>query len=142
MDPKKLIESLKMQHRQLQADLGGALKDAIEGVVKNESEILAFLNKFKADLKIHINLENDVFYPDFLAKKLKRGEDITEISKFVDQMKQIGYDVNSFLEKYDTPAEIEDIHADFAGDLKQIIAALNVRIETEEEGVFDFYLLM
>lgn len=57
-------------------------------------------------------------------------------------MKNIGYGVNEFLLKYDTPEEIEDISRDFVSDLSYIISALNIRIESEEDGVFEFYLLM
>lgn len=142
MDSKQLINTLKAQHKVLKTDLIQALDDAEKGIEKNESEILQFLSKFKTDLTEHVKLENDIFYPDYLDRKLKRGEDITETSKFVDEMKKIGYGVTQFLEKYDTPEELEDIKRDFEGDLKHIIETLNIRISTEEDSVFELYLIM
>lgn len=62
MNPKELVEKLKQQHRQLQADLGGALKDAQAGIVKNEQEILTFLSKFRTDLNEYINLEDEEYW--------------------------------------------------------------------------------
>ncbi|MEI8232819.1 MAG: hemerythrin domain-containing protein [bacterium] len=142
MNKQELIDTLKSQHRQLRADLTKAINEAKEGVVKNETEILFFLAKFKEDLKVHITLENEVFYPDYLAIKLKRGEDLAQTSQFVDEMKKIGYGVNEFLDKYDTPEELEDIKRDFVKDLSEIIKVLEIRISTEEDSVFDIYLLM
>lgn len=50
--------------------------------------------------------------------------------------------VMNFLEKYSSPEAVEKSLSDFQGELRGVINTLNVRIETEEAGVFDFYLLM
>jgi regulator of sigma D len=140
VNPQELIATLKTQHRTLQTDLSLALEDS-----KSENtgkDISLQLIKFKTDLLEHLKLENGEFYPDYLDKKVKRGEDIVSTKEFIKQMEDIGKIVMVFLDKYHAPEVINTGIMDFRKELIDIIKTLNTRIETEEEGVFDLYLLL
>lgn len=139
--PQELITTLKNQHRSLQFDLSLALENSRIETEKEDKNILFDLEKFKKDLSEHLKLENEVFYPDYLAKKLKNGEDITKTEEFISQMIVIGDKVTEFLNKYSTPEAINSNISNFKEELVEIMGILNIRIETEEEGVFEFYLL-
>ena len=141
INPQELVSTLKSQHRTLQADLALATEDAKSDTESKGVSILSSLTKFKNDLVEHLKLENEVFYPDYLDKKTKRGEDVTNTKEFIRQMDDIGKVVIGFLEKYNTSEKINAAVSDFKKELPNIISTLNLRIETEEEGVFDLYLL-
>ena len=142
MDPQELVSTLKSQHRTLQADLALATEDAKSDTESKGVSILSSLTKFKNDLVEHLKLENDVFYPDYLEKKIKKGEDISSTKEFIRQMDDIGKVVMGFLDKYKTPEAINTAISDYKKELFNIVGTLNIRIETEEEGVFDLYLLL
>lgn len=142
MNPQDLISALKSQHRTLQADLSSALERTTSGVKENGESIVSDLTKFKNDLLGHLKIENEVFYPDYLDKKIKRGEEVESTKKFINEMSEIAKVVMSFLDKYANQEGVAKFAADFDEDLMKIITALNMRIESEEEGVFGIYLLM
>jgi len=142
MNPQELITTLKDQHRTLQNDLSLALNNSNATGSLVGSTIVENLSKFKKDLLEHLKLENGEFYPDYLEKKTKRGEDITSTKEFVRQMDEIGKVVIGFLEKYSTPESVEKVIPEFRKELANIIGTLNTRIETEEDGVFGLYLLI
>jgi len=142
INPEELISTLKTQHRTLQADLAQALNDATSGTGGKGATIVSALAKFKTDLLEHLKLENGEFYPDYLEKKIKRGEDVTGTKEFIRQMDDIGKAVMGFLDKYNTAESIDVSLPTFQEELPGIIRTLNVRIETEEEGVYGIYLLM
>jgi len=48
----------------------------------------------------------------------------------------------SFLDKYSTPEIIRNSSTDFKQELSGIIQTLKLRIETEEDGIFEIYLSM
>jgi len=139
MNPQDLISTLKAQHRSLKAELALALSNLESG---EEDKIPSNLAKFKNDLEEHLKLENVEFYPDYLNKKAKRRESLTSTKEFIYQMEVIGKAVMSFIDKYTIPGAIDAHLLDFTDELSKITQALNVRIETEEEGVFDIYLSM
>jgi regulator of sigma D len=133
-NPQELISTLKAQHRVLQSDL--QFDPSL-----NSRDIILNLNKFKTDLLAHLSLENGEFYPDYKAKKEKNGEDPNAINEFINIMAAIGKEVMEFLNKYNTPETIDNSNGEFSNELTQITNTLNTRIETEEEGVYDIYLL-
>lgn len=141
-NPQDLIAKLKAQHRTLQADLSSALDDSKLDTGKNGESIVAKLTKFKSDLLEHLKLENEEFYPDYLDKKTKRGEDVITTKEFIRQMDDIGKAVMDFLGKYSSSDVINTASLSFGEELSGIIGTLNTRIETEEEGLFDLYLLL
>ncbi|MFA4942240.1 MAG: hemerythrin domain-containing protein [Patescibacteria group bacterium] len=140
MNPPELIAQLKNQHATLRSDLAAALLE-IDSAHDNQGELIVLdLVKFKADLLNHLKLENEVFYPDLLAKKNKMGVDVLDTKHFIAQMDEIGIVVMGFLKKYEFPATITGSLPDFKKELLEIIETLNLRIEIEEEGIFDVYL--
>lgn len=142
MDQQKLISTLKSQHRTLQEDLSLALSKANLAIENKGEAIILDLVKFKDDLMGHLKIEKEIFYPDYLDKKIKRGEEVESTKKFISEMDDIAKVVMSFLDKYASPESVDKFSADFSEDLMKIIVTLNMRIETEEEGVFDVYLAM
>lgn len=142
MNSQELVVKLKSQHRMLQADLSLALKKVeTEEKIKGE-EIVLSLEKFKSDLLEHLKSESEEFYPDYMDKKIKRGEEVESTKKFIGMMDEIGVVVMKFLEKYSLPKTVESAPLDLKKELSEIVSTLNTRIETEEEGVFGIYLIM
>ena len=137
MEPQELISTLKNQHRILQSDLSSALE-----VNKRGENIILDLIKFKNDLLEHLKLENETFYTDYLDKKTKKGEEIENTKKFIKEMDDIAKVVMTFLEKYSSSESINKYITEFNKELPDIISTLNMRIETEEDGVYDIYLSM
>lgn len=135
---ENIVEEMISQHRTLQKDLGGALD-----LVKNEEpdfvQIDADLKKFIKDLEEHLKLENDIFYPSLLKKMKEKDVDTSKTEDFINQMKEIGTVVMIFLGKYKSNIEIENQFADFKNDLSTIVSALNLRIESEESGVYGYW---
>jgi hypothetical protein len=132
MNPQELIATLKSQHRELQADL------AIES--EKGEDIAPRLSKFKVDLLGHLKLENGIFYPDYLDRQTKRGGEVENIKQFIKQMDDIGKTVMAFLGRYAFPEVINQNLPTFRMELASIVSTLNLRIEAEEEGVYDLYL--
>lgn len=87
-------------------------------------------------------MENGTFYTDYINKKIKRGEDVTSTKEFIKKMDDIAAVIKVFLDKYSDANKINLAIIDFRRELQDIIDTLNLRIETEEDGVFEFYLLM
>ena len=129
MEKIELVSILKSQHRLLQSDLAFAL----------ENPSLSILVKFKSDLDIHLNLENGTFYPAYLEKKRQLNENIQPTLDFIKKMDEIIQVVLKFLEKYSTADSITLNPQNFKVELQAIVNTLNLRIETEEEAVYDFY---
>lgn len=142
MNPQELILTLKAQHHTLQADLASAMEDLQSESILNTENILSYLNKFNRDLIDHMKLEGGVFYADYLNKKIQRGEDVTSTKEFIRKMDEIAKTIRVFLEKYSTTEKISMNLIEFRKELQNIIQILNLRIETEEEGIFELYLLM
>jgi hypothetical protein len=138
INPKALISSLKDQHHVLQNDLLAILNLFLIEVGNND-EIIEKLNKFRIDLLAHFKLENEVFYPDYLDKLNKKGEDTKETKAFIQDMDVIGDVVMKFLDKYNSFIIISESLNDFKDKLTEISAMLKVRMETEE-GIFGIYL--
>ena len=146
MNKKELVTTLIEQHRIIQADLLSALKKALTKVNGNKKMILGGIlldfQKFSKDLATHLALENGTFYVDYLSKQKQAGQNTAKTEKFIEEMNRIGKTVYAFLEKYNTIEKIEASFSDFGKELESIINILNTRIETEEEGVYQFYLMM
>lgn len=142
MSPNELIINLKNQHILLKEDLTLALENFDLISDKKDLLVISALAKFKVDLLNHLALENKELYPDFLDKKIKMGADVNETKKFIFKMEEIAKVVISFLNKYETPELLKASSSTFKDELLEIVDVLNIRIQTEEEGIFDLYLLM
>ena len=136
MDQSNLVATLIAQHRVLQTDLGLALAGAQSETDQPADEILAELNKFKKDLTGHLALENDVFYPALLKQMKERGNSTENTEKFISEMDTIAKVVVGFLTKYNSTTAILENKAVFGEELDNIIKTLNIRIESEEDGIF------
>jgi len=142
MNPQDLIATLKSQHKLLQSDLASTLEEASNQNWINSEKISELLTKFKTDLLEHLKLEDEEFYPNYLSKKNNLKADITSEDAFYKQMDDIAKAVTSFLDKYSTPEIIRNSSTDFKQELSGIIQTLNLRIETEEDGIFEIYLTL
>lgn len=140
-NPQELISILKMQHRGLQTDLKLVLDDLKVESALNDNTIVTKLTKFKADLSEHLRIENGEFYPDYLHKKEMKKEDTTPTKEFMKIMEDIGKVVMAFLDAYSNIEAIKRSKTVFESELHTIISTLNTRIETEEEAVYDVYLV-
>ncbi len=129
---------MKKQHDGLQADLTTVLNTDV-----NEGEsVIELLLKFKNDLLGHLAVEDKIFYPAYLNELKEKGEDVSNTVAFIEEMGLIKDAVLVFLNKYGTTSDIlKDVEL-FTSELKGIIQTLNIRIETEEEGVYEFYSVM
>ena len=135
MDKKQLIDTLKAQHKNLQEDLNIA-------TLNEASDVVQALNKFKTDLVSHLRLENETFYVDLLKIMSGKGQNTENTEKFILEMKDIEKVVLGFLDKYNSPESLTGNKETFSVELQGIIKALNLRIESEEEGVYETYLIL
>lgn len=133
-----IIERMMQQHRNLQKDIGIALVLSKNEEIK-ANEINAYLKQFSLDLKEHLNLENGIFYPKLIDAMKSKGIDTLKTEDFINQMKEIGVVVTVFLEKYTEISNIEKDLSIFIKELENIISVLNLRIESEEEGVYSYW---
>ncbi|MBT4849306.1 hemerythrin domain-containing protein [Candidatus Parcubacteria bacterium] len=139
MDKKTIITILIGQHRALQKDLG-----TISGLVFSEEQIdfkniIHLLQEFTKDLLGHLKLENETFYPELLDSMKAKNQDIVKTELFIAEMKTIEVAVTTFLEKYKEASDIEEKLAEFKKEFPNIIETLNLRIESEEVGVYSYW---
>lgn len=139
IDKASLVKTLKDQHRNLQSALVNTEKELSSGSTENVIKLLA---NFRTDLIIHLELENGTFYPDYLRITEEKGGDTEKIKGFIAQMAEIGEKVIAFLSKYITTDSINSNKQDFAKELEKITSTLNLRIQMEEEGIYDIYLVI
>lgn len=138
MSDQELILLLKSQHLNLQKDLA-AILECIGSVDKNKNNsIVLHLDKFKIDLLNHLKLEDKEFYPSYFKKSQYNKE---YAQKLILEMSQIAEVVINFLKKYESSVEVINNQNNFKIELLEIINALNIRIETEEEGIYELYLV-
>lgn len=71
-----------------------------------------------------------------------KGDNTTNTEAFIAEMNGIKETVVAFLNKYGALENINNDKSEFLTDLKGIIEALNLRIESEEEGVYQLYRAM
>ena len=142
MHPSELITILKAQHRALEVDLALALENLDAGTEGYLERIVQNLLKFRTDLSEHLKLEDDEFYPDYFRKNTGNETKITTGKEFLREMSIIGRSVHDFLDRYSTAESIGASISRFRIDLLGTMSTLKTRIETEEEGIYDFYLLL
>lgn len=138
---EKLISILEQQHEELEKTILLALKLS-KSSKANSEEIIKTLNKFNKDLHEHVELENKEFYPAYFSKKSKMTGSHDRDDKLSQEMNGIVDSVQIFLKKYSTSKSICKDSKVFNNELKKIIALLNVRIDTEGEGMYELFLSM
>lgn len=126
----------------LQSDLSSVLENSKVETKESLEDVVLGLTKFRSDLLAHIKLEGEKFYPDYFKKIIANGEDVENGKRFIKEMDDLAKTIIEFLAKYTATGSINASAADFRKELSAMISTLNVRIETEEKGLFDFYLMM
>ncbi len=137
---ENIVPKLIGQHRLLQKDLG-----EVAIILKNEKptgvEIEKWLQEFTKDLQEHLHLENEVFYVELLKKMKEAGIDTTNTEAFIADMKNIGDTVEAFMKKYEGASVIEKELTEFTNEFSPLVNTLNIRIESEESGVYLYWNL-
>lgn len=133
---------MRAQHRKLQADLGAILAIAESDQEDRGARIVELSHVFSADLQEHLSVEDGTFYPDYVGCIESAGGDTAPVYEFIAAMKKIGDAVSGFFSTYTDAHAIDGSIDVFVAELKSIIDTLNIRIETEEEGVYSIYVLM
>lgn len=134
---KNVLDNILEQHKSLKAVLVSIEK--LLDTNKNSSVILGLLEKFFSELKAHLKLENDVFYPELLEKMAKKGLDTMETKKFIAEMREIEGELSVFWSKNNQAEDIENDFEDFKKDFLSVKEAVFLRIDSEEDGVFIYY---
>jgi len=137
-DEKNLVSTLVEQHRGLQKDLGAVIEE-FKNELPNSEEVDKLLKRFASDLTVHLELENNVFYAQLISKMKEKGQDTAKTEQFIAEMDVIGKVVMAFLGKYGDAISIKLQLTDFKSELSDIINTLNLRIESEEAGVYAYW---
>lgn len=135
-----IVEELIAQHRTLQKNLSEIL-NLLNSEGSNYDKICYDLNQFSLNLVEHLNLENGIFYLELLKRMKSKGDNTSATEMFIKQMTVIGVVVMEFLKKYQKAENIEMQIEKFKNELLNIISVLNIRIESEESGVYDTWNL-
>jgi len=138
MDTENLISTLIKQHRELQKNLGLVLDLSLKPDY-DAAEILQMLATFKNNLFEHLKSENDIFYVDLLKKMKAKNLDTAKTELFIKEMDNIAQAVKYFLNSYAEASVIGQKIAEFRQALPDIIKTLNLRIESEESGVYAYW---
>lgn len=137
-EEKNIVSTMVEQHRGLQKDLGGVV-DALNSEKPDSVEIDKLLKQFIKDVTAHLELENNVFYVQLLEKMKAKGQDTAKTEQFIAEMKDIEKVVLAFLGKYKDAESIENKMGEFKPEFAGIVNTLNLRIESEESGVFAYW---
>jgi len=138
MAEDNLVAKLVQQHRGLQNDLS-LTAESLKTSRPDSGEIDKSLKRFAADLAAHLELENNTFYVQLIEKMKEKGQDTAKTEEFIAEMGDIGKAVMAFLDKYSDTEKIGSQLADFNKELPAIISVLNLRIESEEAGVYAYW---
>jgi hypothetical protein len=137
-DTTNLVATLISQHRILQDNLG-QVNIQLTQVSPSGGKIDEFLKIFASNLKGHLALENSVFYVELIKKMEDKGEDTTKTKEFIAEMDKIGEVVMAFLGKFHNSEIIEKQIDEFKESFTTTVETLNMRIETEESGVYLYW---
>jgi hypothetical protein len=138
VENQNLVSVMIAQHRVLQKDLGAVLVLADDGKEKCDA-VDILLKQFHNDLVVHLELENNTFYKELLQKMKAKNQDTTKTEQFIAEMNIIAKEVTNFLEKYNGCENISRNIDVFKPELTEIISILNLRIESEESGVYAYW---
>lgn len=132
---EKLIDDLISQHDSLKKVLGKVKNETIKDL-PDFSFIFSSLKKFKKDLAEHIDFENNEFYEQLFKKYKDKESELEYIKKFYSEMEELADEIYDFIDKYTYKKKIEKKFEDFKKELNFIISSLQIRISSEEQGVF------
>lgn len=137
---EKIIETLKSQHQILKSVLTSARQDVDDSSI-NPGLILEKLKDFSSLLQTHMQLEDNIFYPQILEKQKNKGMENKDTEDFISEMKKIYSAVKVFLENYDQAEKIAEKRIQFGTELDDVVTMLLLRIESEEDGVYLYWSL-
>ncbi|MBT4209568.1 MAG: hemerythrin domain-containing protein [Candidatus Komeilibacteria bacterium] len=138
---ENLISTLIKQHRSLQQDVTNVLDLCNSADTTNFTKIDQGIKKFTKNLVEHLELENDTFYVGLLEKMKQAGQDTAKTEQFIAEMKDIEKVVQGFLDKYKDADSIKNGFVDFKDEFTNIKEVLVLRIESEESGVYSYWVL-
>lgn len=137
----ELIEILKQQHKDLE-NLLSEVKSILNQPAADYAQVLELLTKLKQALTDHVRIENEEFYPKYGQLLSMLGKKFDNDEKLKIEMNRIVSLVFDFLATYASAASIADNLIEFKKSLASIENILKIRIETEEEGLFDAYVAL
>lgn len=137
---ENIINILLSQHIGIKNHLS-EIKEETEKNQPLAETVFNGLTEFKNLLAQHLDLENNVFYPQLLEKMEKRGIDIKETVKFIEAMKSIEKKIENFMKKYASVENIRNNIRNFKIDLSNISSILILRMTNEETEVFHSFPL-
>ena len=132
----KLVDHLEADHQQLlrlYTNVGNTLNIGEYQLIPGQ------LNKFKDDLKAHLEAENIRFY-GYLEQSLKNKRDeFQAMRNFRKEMRSIERTVIKFLDKWITDGIDTNTSDEFKAEYDAIGSALVKRIESEEKELYILY---
>ena len=134
-----IVAVLIKQHRDIQKDANKILGYFETDSSVNADKIHDCLDKFSVDLTEHLKFENDVFYTELLKRMEEKAVNTGSTRKFILQMKSIEKVINTFLDSFKTKEDIQKRIKKFHERFEDINNLLNLRIESEEEGVYTYW---
>lgn len=105
---------------------------------RSPENILEALQGFVALLLAHLKLENETFYPQLLQLMEAKQMNTEKTQQFIEEMKKLEGVVFSFVEKFDSVQKIQGKMDTFNGGMTEIEKILQLRIESEENGVYAY----
>jgi len=139
VNKKEIVTKLLGQHRKLETDLI-TIQEKIGIETIDAQFVSSNLVKFHKDLLEHLTLENDVFYKELLLEMENSGIDTSNTKEFIKQMHEIGTKVLAFLSTYEIPTNVISNGETFKKEFSVIVETLKLRIESEENGVYSYWL--
>jgi len=136
--PEDIIITLKKQHQELRGILIG-VKDKLNIAAPDSLDLSARLINFKKALAKHLELENNIFYPELLKKMKERNLEVGNAELFIGEMKTLEREIIDFLSKYDEPKKIENKFDRFKPEFDFIISSLMIRVTSEEDSVYLYW---
>jgi len=132
----KLVDHLEADHQQLlrlYTNIGTTLN------IREYQLIPGQLEKFKENLKAHLEAENIKFY-GYLEQSLKdKNDEFQAMRNFRKEMRTIERTVIKFLDKWITNSISANTAEEFKAEYDAIGSALVTRIESEEKELYILY---
>lgn len=139
----KMVETLVLEHNELRRLLEQIQQRAVQFT---DLMLLATLQEsFLKKLEGHLLLENTLFYPVILEGMKQKNTPLEQVSKtqmFISEMKDIEMKVTQFFGAHKDEETIRAKKEEYLRGLEEIMSALIMRIETEEDSVYlmwDFF---
>jgi hemerythrin-like domain-containing protein len=109
------------------------IEEASEG---GFARIYTLLQIFRDEFTNHLDLENNIFYPALIGSMEREGKATETLHEFIAEMKNIEKDIYLFLEKYKDERSIGEYFSSMRGDLAEVVKILDIRLSSEESGVY------